>query len=343
MNKSISGGRDYIYRYSGNFSKLVPGLSLSALFGKSDANATTKGAGDDYPYVTDSRTGQTLLISKATTSQPRTLIDLRKAYRLDGEYSFKLLGAHRVRGGLDREDVSSNTITQYSGGVAWNYAAVVPGAVLSNSGIVPAGITQTATKSIYQVGGNFETTANAYYLEDNWQPIGERLVLSLGLRNESFDNRNSKGQTFVTLKNQWAPRLGAAYDFAGDGKSKLFASFGRYHLPIATNTNIRLAGGENFYTEVFVLNSIGPDALPVLGPQIGARTVNSDGAIKDPAQLVDRNLKPMFQDEYVLGYERAIGKGWKVGVRATFRNVVRFIRCGSDTPKLASAWLDGRV
>jgi hypothetical protein len=221
--------------------------------------------------------------------------------------------------------VSSNTNTQYSGGVYWRYVATTPGRVLANSGVVPAGVTQYARKGIYINAGGFETTANAYYLEDNWQPLGERLVLSCGLRDEGFDNRNVRGETFVKIKNQWAPRIGAAYDFSGNGKSKLFANYGRYHLPIATNTNMRLAGAETFYYEYYVLNSIGADALPNLGPQIGGRQINADGSIKDPRQIVDHRLKPMYQDEFVLGYERGLASGWKVGVRGIYRNVARFI------------------
>lgn len=325
ITKSFTGGRDYVYRYAGNFSKLIPGLSLSALYGKSTADATTQGAGDAIPYVLDARTGTALLISKATTSQPRTLEDGRKVYRLDAEYSFKLLGAHRFRGGLDREDVYSNTLTQYSGGVYWRYVATAPGRVLANSGVVPAGVTQYARKGVYTNAGMFETTANAYYLEDTWQPMGERLLLSLGLRDEGFDNKNSRGETFVKIKNQWAPRLGAAYDLGGNGRSKLFVNYGRYHLPIATNTNMRLAGGETFYYEYFVLNGIKADALPDLGAQIGARQVNADGTIKDPKQIVDKNLKPMYQDEVIVGYQREITKNWTAGLRATYRNVARFI------------------
>lgn len=325
VNTSYSGGRDYIFHYGGNLSKLIPGLSLSALYGKSDANATSAGAGDAIPYVLDARSGAVLLISKATSSRPQTLVDTRKVYRLDAEYSLKLLGTHRFRGGFDREDVGSNTNQQYSGGVYWRYVATAPGRVLANSGVVPAGVTQYARKGIYVNSGSFKTTAKAYYLEDNWQPIGERLVLSLGLRNENFDNKNPRGETFVKMPDQWAPRLGAAFDPKGNGKSKLFANFGRYHLPVATNTNMRLAGGELFYYDYFVLNSIKADATPDLGAQIGGRQFNSDGSIKDPKQIVDKNLKPMFQDEYIVGYQREVAKNWTVGLRATYRNVVRFI------------------
>ncbi len=201
----------------------------------------------------------------------------------------------------------------------------MPGRTLANGAIVPAGVTQYARKRIYSNSGLFNTRAEAFYAEDNFKLIGDRLLVSAGLRNETFDNKNSRGETFVKMKNQWAPRIGASFDVANDGKSKLFANFGRYHLPVATNTNIRLAGGENFYEEYYVLNSVNADSTPTVGAQIGGRNVFSDGTIKDPKQIVDKNLKPMYQDEYILGYQRALNKNWTVGIRTTYRNVVRFI------------------
>lgn len=322
---SKSGGRDYIYRYSGNFNKIVPGLSLSALYGKSNAEATSLSAGDAFPYILDARSGVALLVGKGINLQTSALMDTRKVYRLDGEQTLNLAGTHRFRGGFDREDVGSDSNVQYSGGVYWRYVTTAPGRVLANGGVVPAGVTQYARKRIYSNSGKFETTSSAFYLEDNWQPFGERLVLSLGIRDETFNNKNSRGETFVKISNQWAPRLGIAYDLAGDSRSKVFANYGRYHLPIATNTNIRLAGGELFYEEYYALNSIGADSLPALGAQIGGRTVYSDGSIKDPKQIVDKNLKPMYQDEFIIGYQRALGKNWTAGIRGVYRNVARFI------------------
>jgi len=73
------------------------------------------------------------------------------------------------------------------------------------------------------------------------------------------------------------------------------------------------------------LNSVGADSLPVLGAQLGGKNVFSDGSIKDPKQIVDKNLKPMYQDEFIIGYQRALGKNWTVGVRGVYRNVARFI------------------
>jgi Carboxypeptidase regulatory-like domain len=316
------GGKDYIFRYSG---KLTEDFNLSALYGKSAANFTDAGAGDSIPYVLDARSGTAILISKATTAQPTTLEDTRKAMRIDGDYSFKFSGTHQLRFGLDREDNTSNSLVAYSGGVYWRYVVTAPGKTLANGGIVPAGVTEYARKRIYANGGAFQTLTNAYYAEDNWKLLDDQLLLSLGLRNEGFDNRNSEGATFVKINNQLAPRLGASFDVEKNGKSKIFANYGRYYLPIATNTNIRLAGGETYYEEYYALTGLKADSTPNIGAQIGGRNVFSAGEIRNPLEIVDRNIKPMYQDEYILGYQRQVNKDWTVGVRGTYRNVGRFI------------------
>jgi len=322
ISEAKRGGKNYIFRYSG---KLTEDFNLSALYGKGTYDFTDAGAGDNIPYILDARSGTALLISKATTLQPTKLFDGRKAYRIDGDYSFKLLGSHQLRFGLDREDNESNSNVFYSGGVYWRYVNTVTGARLANGGIVPAGVSVYARKRIYSNGGAFQTLTNAYYAEDNWKLMDDQLLLSLGLRNEGFDNRNAQGSTFVKINNQLAPRLGASFDVAKDGKSKIFANYGRYYLPIVTNTNIRLAGGETFYEEYYAFNGLNADNTPIIGAQIGPRNVFSDGRIRDPLEIVDRNIKPMYQDEYILGYQRQLNKDWTVGIRGQYRNVGRFI------------------
>lgn len=322
-SESKRGGKDYIFRYNGKFSD---SFTASALFGRSTADFTDATTGDAFPYILDARSGTALLIGNAINLSTSQLLDTRKVYRLDGEYGFNLGVQHRLRFGLDREEVGSDSVVQYSGGgLYWRYVVTAPSRVLANGGIVPAGVTQYARKRIYQNSGKFQTEAQAYYLEDNVKLINNRLVLSAGLRDETFNNKNSRSETFVKMDGQWAPRLGASFDLQGDGKSKVFANWGRYHLPVATNTNIRLAGGELYYEEYYALNSLNADSTPNIGAQIGGRTYFADGSIKDPQQIVDKKLKPMYQDEIIIGYQRALNKNWTAGIRGTYRKVQRFI------------------
>ena len=110
-------------------------------------------------------------------------------------------------------------------------------------------------------GGTFETLSNAIYVQDSWA-ISSRLTFNFGVRWEQYDNKNANGETFIKIDDQYAPRLGLIWDPSGQGRSKLFASFGQYHLPIASNTNIRLAGLEYDAVDWYVLPPArGPDEL----------------------------------------------------------------------------------
>ena len=100
---------------------------------------------------------------------------------------------------------------------------------------VPGVGTSRGTYGYYTVDdlGTFgEAAANIshFYVQDQWS-VG-RLTLNLGLRLEdekipAFRERD------VAIEFGWgekiAPRIGAAYDMFGDGRMKLFGSYGRYY------------------------------------------------------------------------------------------------------------------
>ena len=71
--------------------------------------------------------------------------------------------------------------------------------------------------------------------------------MQLGVRTDTFENQNLDGETFITMEDQVAPRVGFSWDPMDDGRTKIYGSFGTYFLPVATNTNIRLGGSEYFY------------------------------------------------------------------------------------------------
>ncbi|UXI67803.1 TonB-dependent receptor [Tahibacter amnicola] len=315
------GGENTILRYTGYFGE---SFNLSALYGEGTFSRAESNSNADCPYAHDARTGTAISIGcwVDSTVPSKDNQDERKAGRIDLEWQ---LGDHRLRGGFDSERITTNHISKLSGGVYWRYITVVPGARLPNGATVPDGVTQAARSRVRNEGGSFEVENTAQYLEDNWQ-INDKLVAYLGLRNETFENRNGFGQSFIKADQQLAPRLGLSWDVNGDGSMKVFANAGRYFLPIPTNVNVRVSAGLTDYYEWF---QFGPNsgfdprtALPTnLGPQIGGRYTYSDGRAPNPLTLADQELRPMYQDEWILGFQKQLADNWSIGLRGVQRQL----------------------
>jgi len=119
--------------------------------------------------------------------------DVREQTRADFEWS---LGDHLLRFGVDHEVNTSDHKQYYAGPGAlfYNVNAGSPGSSIPNppGGVIPPGYTGYVRARRNEIAGNFESTNTAFYLEDNWS-ITDNFLLNLGIRNESFDNKDGDG------------------------------------------------------------------------------------------------------------------------------------------------------
>jgi hypothetical protein len=312
-----TGGDSYIGRWTGY---LTDTLTLSALYGKGEyINASTV-PNTNCPYVLDNRTGTLHGCAVQASFGRGDNGDTRTAWRLDGEWAF---GAHTLRFGLDHEKIHSIGATISSGGVRYDVFDIddvdLPEDIEAN---VPAGTETIVTARQFSNGGEFDTENTAWYIEDRWQ-VTENFLAYFGFRSESFENFNAAGVTFAKSSNTRAPRLGFAWDMNGDSTRKLFGNAGRYYIPIMTNTNVRMSGAELDITTYYTSNGTfggGQFDLPNLGTNLGA-VVQSDGVANDPRSVVDPNLSPMYQDEYILGFQQQLSDKWSGGIRAIYRKL----------------------
>ncbi len=316
-----NGGDTNILKWTG---WLTDDLTVSAIYGVGKYKRTSVVDSAGCPYVLDRRTSNQIRLGCATTStisDPRAN-DKRTAYRIDAEYA--LNSRHTIRAGLDSEvyDTLDGTIYPGPDQKLYQIRRLAAGGRLSN------GYVNTGTSAIdyvqvrqYSNGGTFKTENAAWYVEDNWQ-VTKNLLVNIGLRNESFTNKNADGIPFVKVKNTYAPRLAAAWDVMGNADLKVYSNVGRYYIPVYANTNVRLSGQQldktNFYAYTGT-NSTDKFQVPGLGTKLGSEIVNSPGAAPDPRTIVDPNLKPMYQDEFIAGFQKALADRWSVGVKYTHR------------------------
>ena len=325
-SKESRGGLNLALQYTSN---ITDDLQISALLGLNKADRTDSSEFDaSCPWIYDSRQGGTVKMGCWATDNVVVADDERRAFRLDIDYH---LGDHALRFGVDVEKNLIDNIEGYSGGGRY-YRYYTAGEEGAFDGAIAAGESYYRLRERHS-NGSFDTITSALYLEDTWQ-VTDDLVLTLGLRNETFDNKNIEGDSFIKVTSQWAPRVGFSWDISGDGESKLFAHIGRYYLPVAANTNLRLAGAE-FYTErYFALDGLDANSLPTndtseqtenattdISSQLEATTVFDDGEMADTRSIVDANIEPMYQDEIILGYQMQVFDNWTLGLRGTYRSL----------------------
>ena len=326
-----SGGDNWSITYTGHF---TDNFLAKAMFGVNERSSTGGSPWDaDCSIVREAGAARTDQGCHPSNSSISSRIDERKAARLDFEWT---LGNHLLRFGADQEIMDSNSSTVYPGdGRSYEVQNVTPGAPL-NGTVVPPGVTRIVDARRYITGAPVTTEAQALYLEDNWN-VTPNLLLNLGVRFDKFHNKLASGATFAKadFSDMVSPRVGFSWDMVGDGTTKLFGNAGRYYLPLTNKLTDYFGGGTTDEHTYYVFNGWSqmndpitgaPYRYPNLGAQIGP--VNTDmnaPAPDDVRTAVARDLKQVFQDEFILGFQQAINQAWSYGVNATYRRVTRAV------------------
>lgn len=314
-----TGGQTWSVKYDG---RINDWLSIDALYAEVEFNSTRQAPEDEAcPAIYDVRSGSGVELGCWVNFTASVEEDKRKQTQFN--VSLDYFEGHALRFGVDYEDNTSLEGSFYSGHIYYRYAKLATGTKLPNGYQAPNDLEYVRTR-VYENGGSFNSKSTAFYIEDTWD-ITDSITARIGLRSESFENLNAKGETFIKIDNQLAPRLGIAWDVFEDGNSKLFANWGRYHIPVASNTNVRMAGAELYYEEYNILNGVGAGELPEIGAALGDRRTFSDGSAADPAEILDTSIKPMYQDELILGFEHTINEDWSTGIKFVHRDLKSII------------------
>jgi len=294
-----------------------------------------------------------------------TVFDKWKRYSFNQDLAYfkKGLGTHNLKFGYSFSHGTNDVVNGYNTADVW-VAYNLPYAPQTTSGIARCKSIIDANKQNYgQLGGSADGTAcqglwgtvnlrdlgttgkvggwnHAFYAQDAWT-VGRRLTLNLGLRLDK-ENLPSYNPTsgFQGVSFGWgqkmAPRLGGAFDVKGDGKIKLYASFGYFYDIMKYNLPRGSFGGDYWHDCVYALDT--PDFTGIIPARdanshycpTGGGSVGAVGTLpaglrfienfdyrepaNDPNQagslgktgLVDPNLKPMKQHEMVFGTQWAL-------------------------------------
>ncbi|MGY1424737.1 TonB-dependent receptor [Lysobacter sp. A289] len=350
-----SGGDNWSATYTGHFGQ---NFVAKAMYGVNERSATGGSPWDGGCSIVTRTGGYTDAFGPETTregchpsnSSISSRFDKREAARLDFEWT---MGDHLLRFGVDQEVSDSNSSRVYPGdGVSYQAQAATPGGVLPNGAVIPGGVTRIIDARHYITGAPVSTKVQAIYVEDNWN-VTPNLLLNIGVRADKFENTLASGATFAKadFSDMISPRLGFSWDVQGDGRTKVFGNAGRYYTPLTNKLTDYFGGGSTDEHTYYELNGWVERTDPVTGgtylfPDIGAQlgAVNTDGNVPAPDDVrtaVSRDLKQVFQDEFILGFQQAIDNAWSYGVSATYREMTRAVEDARINHVEGCPWYSG--
>jgi len=347
----------------------IGNYGLPSIVGGARIFCSTAGLSSAIPAEAQCVTGQ-----QNRPSQTQTVFDAsrRRTFDIDAAYFLNDFGGrHQFKGGYQinalANDVFSATIDQVSVryGRSINQTSGISSAILPPTpGAIGSGLIQR-----FATQGSASSRNQAFFFQDSWQPTS-RLSLNLGFRTEKEDAPSfTPGNPSITFNffDKFAPRLGGAYDLTGNGKTKIFASYGwffdrfKYELPRGS------FGGDffhNFYFEIFPgdgrYDSLTPQRLigsyaPVIGgncpvtPPTGSRVrcdldfrIPSNAGLGIENGAIDPDLKPFRQSEFTAGFERELWGSFLLSGRYSHKQVDRAVEdIGFSSPTGSEAFIIG--
>lgn len=280
-------------------------------------------------------------------SDGRTQFNIYKRVNLnaDASYIFNAGGQHSIKGGWQTNRLSNSTVAlSYPNGYFRYYWNTSYGCVTSQCTGRNRGTYGYYRYYTYGTSGDASSDNSALFLQDSWR-IGKRLTLNLGIRAEreflpSFSKVGVAAAPPIEFGfgSKISPRLGFAYDPKGDGKMRIYGSFGEFYDVMKYEMPRGSFGGDIYWTYYFPLN----DPTRMLtnqgykldggGKWIGAypdplyEAINWRIPSNDPNDsTVDPNLKPMKQRMLDIGIDYSLTPSLVASARYTNRRLIRTI------------------
>ncbi len=253
---------------------------------------------------------------------------------------------HELRYGLQYEDISYSGGANYTGPLFQTpFGPSTTGAILleftgARFGLAAPLVWIVSRDRLNPRPIHTSTEYLNWFVQDSWN-VTSNFNVKAGVR---WERQRIKGDDTsivpggeviqpedIELTNNWAPRVGGTFDYLRNGKSKVYAHWGRFFEKIPNDLAVRSLVSEvstsgAYYTiDPSVSNPV-PDALcePLhLCPTVsgGSPTV-FEGRGSDNSAF---KTKSQFSDEFLVGVEQEIAPAFSIGGRFIYRKVGRVL------------------
>ena len=290
------------------------------------------------PYTTPSAVGTSNVPTNTSTTRD---VKERMSAQFDTSYFATLGGQHQFKAGVQFDRIANDVLTGETGNLVrifWNRQ-------LSASNPATRG-----TYGYYQVRSNgvspqlgFVTVGDIHsnnlglFLQDSWT-INNKLTINLGLRTENENIPNFADASYglpdtaikFDFKDKLAPRAGFAWDVSGDGKTKVYGSWGIFYDITKLELPRGSFGGDKWLEYYYTLETTDWQNLDTAScpPACPGRLIQGPIDFRHPSlgeDTLDANMKPFKSQEAVIGFDREISRLVSFGARYVHKQLDRVV------------------
>jgi carboxypeptidase family protein/TonB-dependent receptor-like protein len=264
----------------------------------------------------------------------------RNFAQFDATYYAHLAGTHQLKGGVQIDHRGNDVINgglQNTLNIRWGTSFGGVSGPFGYYEVISTGPTSYQTG--FATAGNVTSNVNGIFLQDQWS-VNSKLTVNAGVRTENENvpaYTNAEGVPANPIKFGWgdkvAPRAGFAYDLKGDGRTKLYGSWGLFYDIFKLNLPRGSFGGDKWISYYYTLDTPNFESLrdspqcPPTCPGTFIRSIDFRKPSVQPGLDVSPpgQIKPMRTQELSFGFEHQLNNVMAASVRYVHKQLDRAI------------------
>jgi hypothetical protein len=243
-----------------------------------------------------------------------------------------LIGRHQIRYGVDAEHLTYlNTINRTGP------TFTLPDGTQTTTGAEIVILPDPTFGEIFRVvranTSNVRDTSQNYlsfFVQDSWKPA-RGLTINPGLR---YEHQHLTGTLAdLSLGNEWAPRIGVTWDPSNRDKMKVYGSWGWFYTRMPNDLAARALSSDAGVSRADYFDANLTQPIP--DGTLAADTTSHFLQQGTSADQIDPNVKAMYVNEAIGGFEYQAAPGLNVGARYIHRDIPRVLEDVQPFPIVA--------